>query len=190
MSIVIAVANISRVVIKSDGLIEDAQTVNLKSSDYEQITNLNKDCMIGYYGDNDHCELIINEYKRLASVSNVDIDSLKPTTVIYDLCEISKALNDNNEVVSFIVAGKENNKIVLFGFTSNDEFIINNLTPEDDGHIKYITFGSDIQKSAMTFTKFHSAGRSIEQTMNQYIKYISSIDTSVNDVIYTRKIKL
>lgn len=190
MSIVIAVANMSRVVIKSDGLVVDSQSEDLKAGNHEQLTNINENCMIGYYGDTSHCEMIIKEYKRLATNSNVDLDNLKPTTVIYDLCEISKALHDKNKDVSFVVSGKESDRIVLFGFTSNDEYVINNLTPEDDGHIKYITFGSDIQASAMTFTKFHSASRSIEQTMNQYIKYISSIDPSVNDVIYTRKIKL
>lgn len=188
MSIVIAVANMSRVVVKSDGLDSDLETGGIKSHDYERMVRFNSNCIVGFTGINEQCEAIIDQYRDLAFNSNIDIDNLKPTTITYDLCELSKEMNTNNNEISFLVTGCENNRIVLFGFTSKEGYVINNFTPVDDKHVKYITLGSDIQSEAIQYSKYYHAGKPIELTMNQYIRYISTIDASVNDHIFTRKI--
>ncbi|MDF2804607.1 MAG: hypothetical protein K0S61_4512 [Anaerocolumna sp.] len=188
MSIVIAVANKSRVVVKSDGLSSYAETGKVKSEDFEKILNLNNDCIIGFTGINENCELVLSEYKRLAMESNIDIGTLKPTTVIYDLCELTKVINNNDSNISFVVAGRENDRIVLFAFSSGEGYEINNFTPIDDKHIKYVTIGSEYCKTT-TYSKYYSADKSFESTMNNYIRYISSVDQNVNDHIFTRKVK-
>jgi hypothetical protein len=190
MSIVIAVANMSRVVVKCDGLDRDIDTGEIKSQDYEKMINLNPNCIVGYTGINELCEEIIDEYRRLASESNIDINDLKPTTITYDLCELSKAMNANNKEISFLVTGNENNRIVLFGFTNKYEYEISNFTPVDDEHIKYITLGSDLQSKDIQYSKYYHAGAPIELTMNKYIRYISTIDIGVNDHIFTKKISI
>lgn len=189
MSIVLAVADISRVVVKSDGLVLDNETGEMKSTDSEMMLNLNEDCIVGFFGAKECLELVLNEYKRLATESNVNINTLKPTTVIYDLCELSKIINEKNAPISVLVAGRENNRIVLFGFTSSDGYGINNFTP-DDRHIKYIIFGSDTQKNAVSFSKYISPEKSFELSMNEYIRFIAKIDSSVNDHIFTRKLSV
>lgn len=189
MSIVLAVADISRVVVKSDGLLLDNKSGEIKSNDNELMINLNEDCIIGFFGEKECLELIINEYKRLAAESRVNINTLKPTTVIYDLCELSKIINEQNSPISVLVAGRENNKIVLFGFTSSDGYEINNFTP-DDRHIKYIVFGSEVQKNAVSFSRYINPEKSFETSMNEYIRFISKVDSSVNDHIFTRKLSI
>ena len=67
---------------------------------------------------------------------------------------------------------------------------INNFTPTDETHIKYITLGSDIQKDAVPYSNYYNVDKNIESSMNKYIRYISSIDPSVNDHIFTRKLKV
>ncbi len=190
MSIVIAVANMSRVVVKSDGLVNDIDTGEIISHDYEKMVSLNSNCIVGYTGDIELCRTIIGQYINLASNSNVDIHELRPTTIIYDLCELSKAMNTNNNEISFLVTGNENDKIVLFGFTSKEGYEINNFTPEDNNFIKYITLGIDIQSNTMPFSKFYHVDKPIELAMNQYIRHISTIDANVNDHIFTKKISI
>lgn len=190
MSIVIAVASMNRVVVKSDGRTLDFETNEAISEDYEHVLFLNDDCIIGYIGMIDDCEFVIKEYQRLAEESNIDLSTLKPTTVIYDLCELAKEINGEDSKVSFLVAGKENGRILLLGFTSADRFEINNFSPEDEEEIKYITLGSDIQKKAVQFPAYHRADKAIETTMNDYIRYIATIDAGVNNHIYTKKIKM
>lgn len=188
MSIVMAVANMNRVVVKCDGTALDFETSEITSEDYEKILFLNDDCIVGYIGMIEDCEFIINEYRKLAEDSNVDINTLKPTTVIYDLCELAKGIEDSK--VSFLVAGRENDRILLFGFTSADQYEINNFSPEDEEEIKYITLGSDIQKNAVQYPMYHRAEMAIETTMNDYIRYIATIDAGVNSHIFTKKLKI
>jgi hypothetical protein len=190
MSIVIAVANMSRVVVKSDGMVQDNITGEMIANDHEKMVNLNDNCIVGYGGTLEKCELVLNEYKKLAMESGVDLSTLKPTTVIYDLCELSKVINSDSSQISFLVAGRENNTIILYGFTSDDGYVIYNFSPDDNNHIKYITFGSDIQKNAVQYPKYYSVNHSIESSMNDYIRFISKIDESVNDHIFTRKLYL
>lgn len=190
MSIVIAVANMSRVVVKSDGLAYSHESGEIESRDYERMVRLNTNCIVGYTGNDKQCEEIIDEYRKLASNANIDMNDLKLTTITYDLCEVSKAMNTNNKEISFLVTGNENGRIVLFGFTSKHQYEINNFSPIDDGHIKYITLGSDIQRDAIQYSKYYHADKPFEFTMNKYIRYISNIDTSVNDHIFTEKISI
>lgn len=190
MSLVIAVANMSRVVVKCDGLTRDGKTGEIKSQDYIKMVKLNNNCIVGYTGVKEDCELVLSEYKRLAIQSNVDVETLKPTTVIYDLSVLAKEMNTVNSKISFLVAGREDGKIVLFGFVSKENYQINNCTPTDDDFIKYITLGSDIQQDAIDFSKFYNPDKGIEISMNEYIKYISTIDPTVNDHISTKKIML
>lgn len=190
MSFVIAVANMSRVVVKCDGLDRDIETGEINSQDYERIVSLNPNCIIGYTGSKELCEAIIDEYKRLASESNVDMNNLKPTTITYDLCELSKAMNTNNQEISFLVTGCENDRIVLFGLASKDEYELYNYSPVDENYIKYITLGSDALNGVIQFSNYYHGGNPIESTMNKYIKYISTLDPSVNDCIFTKKVNL
>lgn len=185
MGIVIAVATYNRVVVKSDGFIEDKN--HNCYEDYEKMYLLNEQCMIGTLGSKELCENLINEYKNLALSQNIDLTTLQPTTVIYDLCELLKVMNEENEDISIFVTGKEKDNIVLFGFTSYDNYEIYNFSPDDEKSTKYIVFGSEIQKKGMDFSKFYRADVSIETTMNNYIRYVKSIDSNVNDHIFTRK---
>lgn len=188
MSIVIAVANMSRVVVKCDGLAHTMDTGEIESQDYERMVHLNHNCIVGYTGTNKLCEAIIDEYRRLAANSMINMNDLMPTTITYDLCELSKVINADNAEISFLVTGNENNRIVLFGFTSKDGYEINNFSPEDEEHIKYITLGIDNQSEALQYAKYYNVDKSIEMSMNRYIKNVSSLSPHINDHIFTKKI--
>ncbi len=190
MSIIIAAANMTRVVVKCDGLVRDPDNGELQYQDYESIINLNDNCIVGYTGKKEHCEMVLSEYKRLAAEAGMDVNSLKPTTVIYDLCELTKVMNDNNSSISFLTAGKEEGRILLFGFSSTDGYNINNFSPEDDKNIKYITLGKNSSPDGIQYDKFYRPDKPMELTMNAYIRYLASNDISINDCIFTRKIKL
>lgn len=190
MSIVIAAANMTRVVVKCDGLVCDPDNGELQGQDYEYMINLNDNCIIGYTGKKEHCEMVISEYKRLAAEAGIDINSLIPTTVIYDLCELTKVMNDNKSNISFLTAGKEEGRILLFGFSSTDGYSINNFSPEDENNIKYITLGKDTLSDGFQYAKFYRPDKPMELTMNAYIRYLAANDTGINDCIFTRKIKL
>lgn len=190
MSIIIAAANMTRVVVKCDGLVRDPDNGELQDQDYESMVNLNDNCIVGYNGKKEHCEMVLSQYKRLAAEAGIDINSLKPTTVIFDLCELTKVMNDNNSSISFLTAGKEEGRILLFGFSSTDGYSINNFSPEDYNNIKYITLGKDTAPGEMQYDKFYRPDKPMELTMNAYIRYLSVNDADINDNIFTRKIKL
>jgi hypothetical protein len=189
MSIVIAVADMTRVVVKSDEIIRDKDTNKSKLDKQENIRSLNKNCIVGFTGNQQICELVLTEYKRLAEDSLIDIDTLKPTTVIFDLCELVKAIHDNSSEITFLIAGKENSRVVLFTFSSSENYEINNFTPLDNTHIKYIAIGSEYCKTH-PYSKFYNTDKPFEATMNGYIRFISSVDPNVNTYITTRKIKV
>ncbi len=189
MSIIIAAANMTRVVVKCDGLVRDPDNGELQYQDYESMINLNDNCIVGYTGKKEHCEMVLSEYKRLAAEAGIDVFSIKPTTVIFDLCELTKVMNDNNSSISFLTAGREEGRILLFGFSSMDGYSINNFSPEDDNNIKYITLGRDTSPDGIQYDKFYRPDKPMELTMNAYIRYLSVNDIGINDCIFTRKIK-
>jgi hypothetical protein len=180
----------SRVVVKCDGLVNNQDIETKNKQDHEQMINLNARCIVGYYGSTEHCELIVKEYIRLANAAEVDINTLRPTTVIYDLCEVAKAMKEDKKMVSFLAAGIENGKIVLIGFVDQDNYEISNFSPVDERHITFITLGSETIKSGLPYTKFHTSDKNIESSMNQYIRYASTLDSGINDHIFTRKLKV
>ena len=190
MSIVVAVANMSRVVVKSDGLVINRDIESKTSQDHEQMINLNAQCIVGFYGNIEYCELIVKEYLRLASTAQVDVNALRPTTVIYDLCEVAKAMNEDKKMVSFLAAGIENGRIMLLGFTDQDNYEISNFSPEEEGRVTFIILGSEAIKSGLPYSKFHTADKNIESSMNKYIRYTSTLDSGINDHIFTRKLKV
>ncbi len=187
---IIAAANMTRVVVKCDGLVRDPDNGELQYQDYESMINLNDNCIVGYTGKKEHCEMVLSEYRRLAAEAGIDVNSIRPTTVIYDLCELTKVMNDNNSSISFLTAGREAGRILLFGFSSTDSYSINNFSPEDDNIIKYITLGKDTSSDEIRYDKFYRPDKPMELTMNAYIRYLSANDIDINDRIFTRKIKL
>lgn len=189
MGMILAVANMERVVLKADGY-KKVYDADKYVDDYERIIVFNENCMIGFTGFDEMAKMLIGEYIRMANEANVDISTLAATTVVYDLCEFAKEVNKENAELSMIVAGKQEGNIVLFAFSSMDQYEINNFSPEDDKNIKYITLGADRSLQPMDYGKFYRPVEPIETTMNNYIRYMGSIDSKINDHIKTKKINL
>lgn len=189
MSIVLAVASMERVVLKADGY-KLAYGTGVLVEDFERVVQFNDNCIIGFTGFDEMAKMIIGEYIKMANQEGVDINSLVPTTIVYDLSEFAKSINKDKHELSMIVAGKQEDMIVLFGFSSTYDYEINNFSPEDPYNVKYITIGAKRELNPMDYSKFHRGGEPLESVMNNYIRYMSSIDDEVNDHIKTRKITL
>jgi hypothetical protein len=193
MSIVIAVATLDRVIVKSDGLERFAESKEVKSQNCKKFVYVNPNCIIGFTGLKHLCDLIIDEYLKRVRDANINVNDLTVSIISNQICMLAKNINHFNhlnENNAYVIAGIEDNKVVLYGFSNKNGYELINSSPSEGEPLKYLVLGSDIQNSCIPFSKFYDSKKSIESNINDYIRYISTVDPSVNDYIFTSKLKI
>lgn len=186
MSIVIAYASIDHIIIKCDGRECDTDTNKIVSEGTIKIRNIGKNCLIGYTGIKQYCECAVELFKTVLNGK----DPFLNIKIFQDL--LLNSYNETNKFKAyFIITGIYNNKIVLWYLSSENGFKnIENNSPSIECPEKYVTIGSKEINTAIQFCDFYNNSLTIENNMNNYIKYISSLSYSVNDHITTKEIKL
>lgn len=186
MSIVIACATNNRVVIKSDGREIDAVTKQVVSEDSEKIRQITPECYIGYTGSKQFCEYALDCFVEA-------LDHQNPFENIQILQELTKGMceckpNDCN----FIIAGKLQDKIILWTLSGKDAFesITDKSPTQGLDEIKQIAIGSRRMEGAIDFANMYNQDMSIESNMNDYIRYAATISEDINDHISTRKVRI
>lgn len=186
MSIVIACATNNRVVIKSDGREIDAVTKQVVSEDSEKIRQITTECYIGYTGSKQFCEYALDCFAEA-------LDHQNPFENIQILQELIKGMCESKpNDCNFIIAGKWQNKIILWVLSGSDAF--DNITDESPtqglDEIKQVAVGSRQMEGAANFTDMYNRDVSIESNMNDYIRYAATISEDINDHISTRKVRI
>lgn len=185
MSIVIAYANMNRVIIKCDGRECDVTTNKVVSEDTLKIWEVGKNCLIGYTGIKQYCEKAIELFEQEIKMKN-------PLLCIKVFQKILQILyNFQPFKAYFIITGNFNGRIVLWHLSSDDIFKnIGDKSPSIEKPNTYVVIGSDEISQAIYFEHIYDNKLTPENNMNNYIRYISTISQSVNDHITTKKIRI
>ncbi|MDO4274173.1 MAG: hypothetical protein Q4D16_10915 [Eubacteriales bacterium] len=188
MSIVIACANQSRVVIKSDGR-EKSEYGAILSEDQNWFTQLSEQCFVGYAGDKIVCDMLIIALKKQLEEDNIKDIRQIALALQHILQATSETTTDN---CSFIIAGISQETPQLYGLSYQDHFqTLLDKSPADKNVIcKNLIIGPPAMADAEPFNKMYDTNKTIESNMNDYIRYMGTIDKSVNDHIRTGKLKL
>lgn len=184
MSIVIAYANQERAVIKSDGRELDLNG-NIVSEDSKKIQTLSDECIIGYTGNKQYCEGAIECFKQNIKHSN-------PLDDIFVLQSILQKTFDMTGTSNFIIVGKHSGKIILLYLSYQDRyssFVDKSPYKEPRSIYTGIVSGVDDIES-IDFVDLYDNSKSLEANMNDYIRYIASLNNHVNDHICTRKLRI
>lgn len=188
MSIVIAVATMNKVIIKCDGRERDAVDHHIISEEFQKIRIINAHHVIGYTGDVQFIYHSLIQFFRSLETIGFTRDKLTPRFFSESLsmafARDIEHINQNNIKANFVSAGVENNKIVLYSFCTGTNGNVEYLSPSPQKPVTFCTLTSSKAAKAISLETFCKLDFS-ENKLNDYIKYIASIDDSVNTNIFT-----
>lgn len=186
MSIVMACATPTRVVVKCDGREIDPSSNKIISEDTIKFAQITPECIIGYTGNKQFCEECVNRFKR-------SIETYNPFDNIDLFQDILAIQSYKIHTESDFITGKWNNKIILWALTYRNTY--SSLIDQSPGDKEtslpsYIIIGSKEMGNLDGFETHYQAEKSIELNMNNYIRYVSGILFNINDHITTCKIRV
>lgn len=172
MSIIIAIAEKNRIIVKSDGRECDLQK-NIISEKHPKIVKLNThNTVIGFTGSTHSRAMVVN---HLISLYGDKIDS--PPQNIFDSARKYCIKKNISETLTMIVASTDNNTLFLKQFSTDYSYkeidCLNNKLP-------VLALAGDI---IIPFDSYNPDNP--EQSMNDYIIETSKLTNTVNKNIYT-----
>ena len=187
MGIVLTCANSQRLVVKCDGR-EKSEHGAVLSENQLWYTQFSDKCIIGYSGDKMVCEMLITALHKALE----EQDRSNSFEITEELQKLLMNTTDTTEDCSFIIAGIFQGRTHLYGMSYQDHFasILDKSPIDEDIICENLIIGSQILSSAESFSQQYDTKKSIEANMNGYIRYISSMDDSVNTNISTCKLKV
>ncbi|HBD00118.1 MAG TPA: hypothetical protein DC053_13380 [Lachnoclostridium sp.] len=193
MSIVLSFATTEFAVMKADGreLSSDNKIIN---EHINKISIIGEHCAAGYAGKVNIITLVINKALEICKECGISQSELTVSTFA-EICQ--KVLINNTEFLSevddpcmnLVVIGLENNKIIMKSLGTGNNFEIIDRSPAEKNQFTCFSLTSDFAENAIQFNEFFNEKLSVSENMDNYIKYIASIDPSVNTNITTISIK-
>lgn len=189
MSIVLAVATPSVAVLKCDGR-ECSHEGVVINEQRQKFTILGEHCAVGYTGTVDLIIAILDKALAISKEWGYTSDTLT-VTVFSEICRKTLAENESfinrfaRPVINLVFIGLEDNKIILKSLGTGSRYEVLDRTPTEINQISYFSLLSDFANDAISFNDFFDKNKSLMDNMDNYIKYISSIDFSVNTNITT-----
>lgn len=189
MSIVLAVATPSVAVLKCDGR-ECSHEGIVINEQCQKFSVVGEHCAVGYTGT---VELIVAVLDKAVAISK-EWGYSSNTLTVTRFSEICQRILAENEafisrfakpVINLVFVGLEENKIVLKSLGTGSNYEVLDRTPTEANQISYFSLVSDFANGAIPFHDFYDKSKSLTDNMDNYIKYISTIDFSVNTNIST-----
>lgn len=187
MSIVIVGITPQFVVAMSDGRISNLQP-NENLEGFKKICKINKDVCIGITG---HLYFFDEVFSRFNAVPNKNLKTLKVEQVFDLFYKISKEVKQENPLFgdsNIVVCGiTSNNTIESIGFSTKN-FIIDKQDAKGSGlAIQVLSdYPNVFQIAKNNILKYDNLIKGMEET----IRYISTVDITVNDNIFMERIDL
>lgn len=193
MSIVLAVATTEYAILKCDGR-ERSPDNKILTEKKKKFTTINKHLVIGFTGNSGFVSSVLDKAIEMSQILGCDSDGL---TVSIFAQILQKVLLENKAIIEmsmliragFALVGLEDNKIIMKSISTGDGLRIIDYSPGKKGSISYLSLVSDQAYKAKDFSQMYNKEKSIEANMDYYIKYIASLDESVNTNISTFKLK-
>lgn len=190
MSLVLAVATKNFAVLKSDGRGISSVTGKITSEDIHKLSLVGKHCVIGYTGIGEAVSRIINKATLLCNERGYTPDTIT-ATVLSEICretmesEREYIYSFDGSSVNLVIAGVEDNAIIAKAIGYGTDLKLMDFTPKPHQEFLCCSLASPRAKHAKKFQDFPSSMKHLLEDMDRYIKYIASVDDSVNTNIAT-----
>lgn len=177
MSCVICLACNSFAFIASDGRAINAETGEIIDENYKKIRRINKDVIVGFVGTADVCESAL-----MALPSNSE--NLTLTEIAEILCQNAKRLHIETGLKgSMILAGVENNRIVVCSFGRLNGYAIERTEHTSDGATLEGLYPDNINSNIFAECFDECSDKGFSYLLKETFHRISSLSDTVNENI-------
>ena len=190
MSIILGLADTDNAIIMSDGRVTRHKTGEIIGENCNKTHRFNEYVIVGYSGIKDVSECVIQEMMNLC---RENIKTLNADEVTNNLCLISQQVVESMSIsvpAQMVIAGVDGSrKMTLNVFSKSQNFNISKYVPEPKG-LSYVSLDPDSLTEKNMYRQFLADERfPVETRMRNYIKYVASIDETVNDTIFELSVK-
>lgn len=185
MSIVIGFVSKNEAILMSDGLVLNNSTREIVDENCSKIQRINDNVVVGYTGINEFGKCVLENFFKLFGDDVKSITTEYATSV---LCHIAKEIEtaiDTPLPFQMLVAGlNSSNDITLSSFGKSTDFKITTYVATEESSF-YAALTPDSLSERDVAGEFLSNGKiCIRDRMKNCIKYVSTIDDTVNDTIF------
>lgn len=193
MSIVLAVATSEVVVLKSDGR-ERAHSGEIINENLQKFSIVGRQCAIGYTGSVSLIKAVLDKASEKSKEYDYTFDTLT-VTALSKICQ--RILIESKDVINtfdspsinLVFVGLEDGKIIVKSLGTGNNYELADATPTSSNSFRYCSLTSYAADDAIQFNAFYDTNKSLIDNMDNYIKYIATIDDSVNTNISTAVLK-
>lgn len=184
MSIIIVGLTSKHTIIMSDGKVTD---VDENIENYKKIIKINPYVCIGYTGRLEVVDKLFEKFNALA-INFCDSKTDSVACIIYELAKEVKDNFPSSGNTSFVICGVNSlNQMESIAFNTKDFSIDRRFALSNNISIQVLNDYPNV--SEITSNIILKCGN-LEEGMKQTIKYISTVDTTVNDYIFIERIIL
>lgn len=193
MSIILAVATSDIAILKCDGRMRgpDNEIIDEKRKKFNII---NEHFVVGFTGNSGFVSAVLDKTLEMGRILGYDLKMLSVNSfapILQKVLVENENLIKQNAVIKagFVLIGLEDNKIIMKAISTGDGLEIIDYTPLENGSIKYLSLVSDRASRAKGFPEFYTKSESLTTNMDNFIRYIATLDDSVNTNITTFLLK-
>lgn len=185
MSIVIGFISKDEAVLMSDGLVLNNDTREVVDENCRKIQSINGNVIVGYSGIKQFGECVLENFFKLFDGDPKSITAEYAASV---LCHIAKELENSLSAplpFQMLVAGtNSSNCMVLCSFGKSTDFKITQYVATEESSF-YVALNPDSLSGRDVAGEFLSDNSiCVRNRMKNCIKYVSTIDDTVNDTIF------